>query len=81
MVERLVSVVNRLDQIERKALGLTIDDVMQKFRVMIEDDIFLELLDTEKVFPLVWGYPRMECPTLYFASGSFTTRKIGDVRQ
>ena len=54
MVERLVSVVDRLDQIERKALGLTIDDVMQKFRVMIEDDIFLELLDTEKVFPLVW---------------------------
>ena len=26
---------------------------MQKFRVMIEDDIFLELLDTEG-FPLVW---------------------------
>ena len=54
IVERLVSIVDRLDQVERQALALAAGEVMQKFRVIVEDDIFLELLDTEKVFPLAW---------------------------
>ena len=41
MVERLVSIVDRLDRVERQALALADGEVMQKFRVIVEDDIFL----------------------------------------
>ncbi len=54
MVEQMTVAIDRVDARERRAKGLEKQQTMAKFCTIIEDDIFLELLDNEKVFPLVW---------------------------
>ena len=39
---------------KRKRQGLGPNDLMKKFRTIAADDLFLELLDNPKVFPLLW---------------------------
>ncbi len=55
MIARLEAVCDRLDAAERAATGLPADKILQKFKVMVEDPIFLELLDWPTVLPKVWG--------------------------
>lgn len=54
MVDALEDVADRIDAQARAANGLAPHALMSKFRTVIEDDIFLELLDNKKVFPLLW---------------------------
>lgn len=54
MVEQLTDVVNRIEIEERKRQNLCPNQLLVKFRTVIEDDIFLELLDWPQTFPLVW---------------------------
>lgn len=54
MVEKLTAVVDRIDAQERAERGLEPGAMMAKFRSVVEDDLFLELLDNEKTFPLLW---------------------------
>lgn len=54
MVDALEEVADRIDAQARVANGLAPHALMSKFRTVIEDDIFLELLDNKKVFPLLW---------------------------
>lgn len=54
MVERLTTVVDRIDAEERAEWGLEPWEAMAKFRSIVADDLFLELLDNEKTFPLLW---------------------------
>ena len=54
MIGRLLEVTDRIDAQERQRQGLGPDDLMMKFRTIVEDDIFLELLDWPKTFPLIW---------------------------
>ena len=54
MVQRLTQAVDRIGDEERKRQDLDPHQLLSKFRVVIEDDIFLELLDWPKTFPLVW---------------------------
>lgn len=54
MVDALEEVADRIDAQARAANGLAPHALMSKFRTVIEDDIFLELLDNKKVFPLLW---------------------------
>lgn len=54
MVDALEEVADRIDAQVRAADGLAPHALMSKFRTVIEDDIFLELLDNKKVFPLLW---------------------------
>ena len=54
MVEQLTQVVDRIETEERKQQNLSSNQLLVKFRTVIEDDIFLELLDWPQTFPLVW---------------------------
>ena len=54
MVDALEEVADRIDAEERAAQALAPHALLSKFRTVIEDDIFLELLDNKKVFPLLW---------------------------
>ena len=54
MVEQLNQVVDRIETEERKRQNLSSNQLLVKFRTVIEDDIFLELLDWPQTFPLVW---------------------------
>jgi ectoine hydroxylase-related dioxygenase (phytanoyl-CoA dioxygenase family) len=54
MVEQLTQVVDRIETEERKRQNLSSNQLLVKFRTVIEDDIFLELLDWPQTFPLVW---------------------------
>jgi len=54
MVQRLTQAVDRIGDEERERKDLDPHQMLDKFRVVIEDDIFLELLDWPKTFPLVW---------------------------
>lgn len=54
MVDALEEVADRIDAEERAAQTLAPHALLSKFRTVIEDDIFLELLDNKKVFPLLW---------------------------
>ena len=54
MVARLTQVVDRLDAAERVAQQLGPHAIMTKFRTIVADDLFLELLDWPKTFPLLW---------------------------
>lgn len=51
---RLLEASNRVDQEERKKRDLDPMEMMAKFRTIVEDDAFLELLDWQKTFPLIW---------------------------
>lgn len=54
MVEKMTIAIDRIDGEERKRQGLGPNDLMKKFRTIAADDLFLELLDNPKVFPLLW---------------------------
>ena len=54
MIQRLTQVVDGIEDEERKRQDLDSHQILQKFRTVIEDDIFLQLLDWPKTFPLVW---------------------------
>ena len=54
MVDALEEVADQIDVEERAAQALAPHALLSNFRAVIEDDIFLELLDNKKVFPLLW---------------------------
>jgi len=54
MIQRLTQVVDGIEDEERKRQDLDSHQILQKFRTVIEDDIFLQLLDWPQTFPLVW---------------------------
>lgn len=54
LVARLEAVVDRVAERERAATGLGPDKLCSKFRMMVEDDLMLELLDWPATFPIVW---------------------------
>jgi ectoine hydroxylase-related dioxygenase (phytanoyl-CoA dioxygenase family) len=54
LLSRLNEAVDRVEAKERAKQGLSPDDMLIKFRTIVEDDIFLDLLDNPKTFPLVW---------------------------
>ena len=54
MVEKLTAAVDRVDAEEREAKEIAPEAMVAKFRSVVEDDLFLELLDNEKTFPLLW---------------------------
>lgn len=54
LLERLNAAVDRLDARERADKGLAADAMLNKFRAVVEDDTFLDLLDNPKTFPLLW---------------------------
>jgi ectoine hydroxylase len=54
MVQKLTVVVDRIDAQERAERGLEPGEMMAKFRSVVADDLFLDLLDNEKTFPLLW---------------------------
>ena len=45
---------DRLAEREHHDKGLTPKDTLTKFRTVVEDDTFLDLLDVPKTFPLLW---------------------------
>ena len=53
-VEKLSAAADRVDAREREKQGLAPGAMMAKFRSVIEDDAFFDLLDNEKNFPLLW---------------------------
>jgi ectoine hydroxylase len=53
-IGRLLEAGDRVDREERKTRDLDPDAMMAKFRTIVEDDVFLELLDWPKTFPLIW---------------------------
>ena len=54
MVEKLTAAVDRVDAKERVEKELAPGAMVAKFRSVVEDDLFLELLDNEQTFPLLW---------------------------
>ena len=54
MLERILVAGNRVDAREREKQGLGPGQLMNKFRTIVEDDAFLELLDLPRTFPLIW---------------------------
>ena len=54
MVDKMTIAIDRIDAEEREKQGLGPHDLMKKFRTIAADDLFLELLDNPKVFPLLW---------------------------
>jgi hypothetical protein len=54
IIDQLTEAVNRVEQKERKRQKLSTDAILTKFRIVVEDDIFLELFDWPKTFPLLW---------------------------
>ena len=53
-IGRLLEAGDRVDREVRDEKGLEPDALMAKFRTIVEDDVFLELLDWPKTFPLIW---------------------------
>ena len=54
LLGRLNEAVDRVWSREQEAQGLSPGEMMAKFRTVVEDEVFLELLDNPKTFPLVW---------------------------
>jgi len=54
MIQRLKRAVDRIEDEERKRQKLSPEQLLSKFQTVIEDEIFLELLDWPRTFPLVW---------------------------
>lgn len=54
LVGRLEAACDRIDAEQRRERGLKPHQMMSKFRAIVEDDVFLELLDLPKTFPLLW---------------------------
>ena len=54
MLARLLEAGDRVDAGERAAREMEPAALMAKFRTIVEDDVFLELLDWPKTFPLIW---------------------------
>ncbi len=54
LLGRLVTAADRVDAEERAAKEMAPDALLSKFRTIVEDDVFLELLDNPKTFPLLW---------------------------
>lgn len=54
LLNQINKAVDRIWKRECKAQNLASDQLLAKFRTIIEDDIFLELLDNPKTFPLLW---------------------------
>ncbi len=54
LLARLNDAVDRVESREREAKGLKSNALLGKFRTVVEDDAFLELLDNPKTFPLLW---------------------------
>ncbi len=54
MTDGLEAVADRIDAEERAKTGIEPHTLLSKFRAVSEDDLLLELLDTKKVFPLLW---------------------------
>ncbi len=54
MVERVLRAGDRVDARERENRALGPNEMMGKFRTIVEEDIFLELLDWPGTFPLIW---------------------------
>ncbi|MBT3603522.1 MAG: phytanoyl-CoA dioxygenase, partial [Candidatus Latescibacteria bacterium] len=54
LLGRLNTAVDRVEKMERESKGLGPDDMFSKFRTVVEDDTFLDLLDNPKTFPLLW---------------------------
>ena len=53
-VEKMTMAIDRVDAAERAAHGLKPHQTMAKFRTIVEDGLFLDLPDNDKVFPLAW---------------------------
>jgi len=54
LLGRLNEAVDGVEKRERVAKGLGPNDMVNKFRTVVEDDTFLDLLDVPKTFPLLW---------------------------
>lgn len=54
MIGRLTAAADRVDRRERRTRKLGDHGVLSKFRAIVEDDVFLELLDWPRTFPLIW---------------------------
>ena len=54
MIGRLAEAGDRVDRRERQSRGLGADELLSKFRTIVEDEVFLDLLDWPKTFPLIW---------------------------
>ena len=54
MLERLLDASDRVDAREREEQGLGPGQIMNKFRTIVEDAAFLDLLDLPRTFPLIW---------------------------
>ena len=54
MIGRLTAAADRVDRRERRTRKLGDHGVLSKFRAIVEDDLFLELLDWPRTFPLIW---------------------------
>ena len=54
MVDKLSAAADRVDAREREKQGLASGTMMAKFRSVVDDDAFFDLLDNEKTFPLLW---------------------------
>ncbi len=54
LLGRLVEAADRVDSAERQRAGMEPGAMMSKFRTIVEDDVFLELLDHPRTFPLIW---------------------------
>lgn len=54
MIGRLTAAADRVDRRERRSRKLGDHGVLSKFRAIVEDDLFLELLDWPRTFPLIW---------------------------
>ena len=57
MVGRLIAAGDRVDRQEREHRGLQPNQLLSKFRTIVEDDVFLELLDWPKTFPVISVFP------------------------
>lgn len=55
LLGQLNQAVDKVEAKERAAQGLSPDKMLSKFRTIVEDDAFLELLDNPKTFPLLWN--------------------------
>ena len=53
-VEKMTMAIDRVDAAERAVHGLKPHQTMAKFRTIVEDGLFLDLPDNNKVFPLAW---------------------------
>ncbi len=54
MLNRLLEAADKVDARERAARDMEPGAMMAKFRTIVEDEAFRELLDWPKTFPLIW---------------------------